>query len=369
MAVPTQTLINQRWGPERWQLFDYFAHPIRDPGGNPCLIWRHGGGGWAGNYKLWPNSGFEISEGLPDYLLNEPGLDQHFDVVTIQTCEQTMTNSAGTSFPAEIPRTTRHNMWDNVMDHKRAICAIKAWGTGAGGFTNGVYTYRINPDKIISGGQSFGGTVTALSMITPPITYDTKWGMSSVREFDAGNYDSTVLGVIYFSSQVDFRRRALPQAGGAVAFQNYLRSDTVQGIWGTQINDPDTGSNIYAGGSEWSSKVPNNFKDAVSLLYYIERGYTDFYVPMYTLYYENDPSHLGQYPLTSNHDRRMRDDLNAALTAKQLPFSTGLTKSIANGGGPLTDWQIARPDAISLYGWMNRLVRNGKGAKMTVFGN
>lgn len=345
MASTAPTLSNQRWGPEGWQLFNYWAHPIRDGGGNPLLIWRHGGGGVIGNYTTVTMDTSYAAEGYIAYLLwylNQSARDMHFDIVSIQTSQQVYTVPIST-----IRRTKRQHMLENIQDHKRGIAAIKAWGQGHYGQT----TYKINPYKVITGGHSFGGTLTALSMITPPTVYPTSNSIGSIRRYEPNQFDSTSLGVIFFSSQVDFRNRSLPSVGGPDTVKDYLDYTAVGGIFGTRVDDTH---------AEWDL-IPAQMKESVSLLAYIQKGHTQFYKPMYVLY-QNYAGFAGTYPLTENHDIRMQEDLCQALQAKGLPFAKDVVQDQTSPPGPMTE-----DKAPAIYDWMCRLVRQGSGPR-TVYG-
>lgn len=339
MTVIAPTLLSERWGPEKWQLFHYWANPIRDGGGNPCIIWRHGGGGTIGNYTAVGAGGSSVEWPILQYFLLQPNLGQHFDIISAQSAQQTFpgTNS--------IRRTLRMNMWGNVFDHQRMVASIKAWGVGMLG-GNWTTSMQIDPEKIITGGDSFGATVTGLSMIRPPLVGRNSWKIGVNRQYEADRFDSQPLGVIYHRGQVDFRKRLLINPPAAPALLNYLTPSEVNGIYGTREADA---------GTEWDSFVPNDFKEAVSLLAYIENGYTDYYRPMF-VQYANEPTFLGVYPLASNHDKKMGEDLVAALkTRGNLAFSEGLSPDQTPEGGP----QFA-PDPLSqsrIYKFCEDLVK------------
>ena len=331
MTLPLQpTLLDERWGPERWQVFNYYANQVRDAGGNPCLIWRTGGGGYSGS--SW--TGTSDYPGALFDKLNLPTNQLHFDLVSIQTSQQYI-DEPGTN---SRPRTTRHNMWDNIWDHKRGVAAIKAWGQGVYGQT----TYQIDPYRIITGGHSFGGTISGLSMITPPITYDTSFKSgSAVRRFEGQQFDSSTRGLVWYSSQVDFRNRLLQ---GVV--QDYLSPLAIEGIFGTRTNN---------NGNEWGTYIPTNFKNSVSMLYYIENNLTQYYKPMFIIY-QNATSFNGgtnSYPLTNNHDSRMGIDLRRALDDKHLTYETDAV-TINPGTEPTP---MSSTNAANIYDWMERLIR------------
>jgi hypothetical protein len=55
MVTVTPTYSAVQWGPEAWQLMDYYQHPTRITGGNPLLIMRHAS--WSsGHYQFYRSS-------------------------------------------------------------------------------------------------------------------------------------------------------------------------------------------------------------------------------------------------------------------------------------------------------------------------
>jgi len=342
MATITPTLRNQKWGPERWHRFDFAAHPIRDVGGNPCIIWRHGGAGWGGNLSdCWLLT--EPYNPFFEYVLNA-ARDVHFDIVSIETGQQIHLDSANkvpqvnaSTTPTGLPRTKRLYMADSLLDYKHGIASIKR--ILAAGVNS---TYFGNPDKVIVGGWSHGSSLAGLSAVTNPISISPGRDVWYQSGKQTQTYDSTTLGVAYLWGQIDIRRRSLPNGAGVYAARNYLDITAGSPSWGaawygTRANDA---------GAEWSSYVPSWWKEAFSLLAYIDQGRVENYVPMFVGYGDNVGAHT--YPLSDVHDSVQRTDLVAALEAAKLPYQTGTTQAALSGF--FTDVESSQ-----LYNWMKGL--------------
>lgn len=336
MATITPTFSSLRWGPEMWQVFDYTAHPVRDPNGNPCLIFRHAGGGHGG-YLVDVWGGTSVYNKFFTYLL-DPSRDVHFDIISVETAQQIITN--GTPPPTSIPRSKMVLLLDSVFDFQRAVCAIKRWGAGV---NNGT-TYYINPDKVITGGHSHGATLAGLASLMNPIVNTGAMRTMFRRRNEPVSYDSKGLGVFLFAPQVDIRRRMLTDGGGT-SVRLYMAPSNLPAWTGT----PGTISS-----PTWTSLVPDYLKEAMSILAYIDQGATDNYVPMFTLFGNDVGAHT--YPLSDPHDKVQRDDLNAALTVAGLQFQTD---QVFAGAGP-TFYEMDSANSFRAYSWMSTLVRGAK---------
>lgn len=182
MATIVPTIENIRWGPERWHLFDYWAHPTRDVGGNPCLIWRHGGGGTGGYYKdLWVDVSGAATPFIALYnYLNSASRAKHFDIISLESAQVGhVIGVGGSSGNLPFPRSKKAWIFDQLADFNRGIAAVKAWGLGGpsqriaftvAGWTEGSLTLTITTPAnalagIVTGASSplIGALVTITS--------------------------------------------------------------------------------------------------------------------------------------------------------------------------------------------------------------
>lgn len=183
-----------RWGSDFAQTFDVLRHPVRDPGGNPVLVYRHGGGATLRDKRLpWIASG----NGNPLAFYCNNITSPHFDVISIGTRQAAWDLPMGSSpknddFGWQAPKLGRSVFPPHVWDEfKLAIIAIKARAADLG----------INPNKIIVMGTSFGADTFITLALTPPISGT---GISRFNGETRG-FDSTVAGVIAHQIAVDLR--------------------------------------------------------------------------------------------------------------------------------------------------------------------
>lgn len=319
MANITPTLQDQRWGPERYQVFDYYAHPKRDAGGNPCLIFRHGGGGIGGNYKeIW--KGTDPLHTLHLYL-NDSARGTHFDIVSFESAQRNHLDSSGAA--PSIPRTKTAYLHDQIIDAKRAVGAIKQWGQGL----NNNSGFHLNPNKFIFGGHSHGAVIAGLCTLTPPIAGHGGLDSYFHRIWDAKSYDSTCVGAILSSPQVDVRNLNDTYPGTA-----YIDYTGLPGWYSTRANTSSV---------EWDN-LPRRIKESMSIRHYIDKGQTRFYRPFFVIFEANKGTHT--HPFTEVHDSQQYTDLTASLAAQKLSYS-GLTYTT------MTDVENAQ-----VYAWMANLV-------------
>src|SRR5690242_8498235 len=80
------TIPTLRWGPSASHVAAIVRHPIRDPGGNPWLVYRHGGGAIIRDYRL-PFIGSANGNALFYHLsAQRSGRDDlHFDCISVDT--------------------------------------------------------------------------------------------------------------------------------------------------------------------------------------------------------------------------------------------------------------------------------------------
>lgn len=305
MAVITPTATGLRWGPEPWQVYDYWAHPTRVAGGNPLFVFRHGGGGINGDLRgLWDNDGGNDLWYFLQYLRDAPGTGTrttYWDVVSLESAQVGFENGL---ISPPIPR-RRCYITEQVHDLKRGVCAIKALcsnlSQGVGG------AFACNPGKIILGGNSHGAVLALLAGLTPPI-----YGRGAVSVFQArldehAYRDSIVRGVYAWQPQVDCRNAA----GTDALWYGWL-----EGWAGCRTDDP----------AQWNALSPS-LKAALSPIAYIEAGESAHYTPLYLMVPEigthvkpyGDPAQGGS---SNIHDSQQVVDMAAALAAKGLPHQS-----------------------------------------------
>lgn len=210
-VTPSTGYVDLRYGPDAHQRYDVARHPIRDPGGNPWILWRHGGG-WNTNDKRQPFIAAQRGNALFAYLLNNKSgpNDAHFDVISYETRQAAWgtpntTHTANTTLGwySEVP-TVPAFFPETFEDTQRCILAIKAASKGAGR----------DPNKGIIAGSSAGAVQAFWSQVVEPVTnarpsMDTRW----TRYLDGGGFDSRVCGVLAHIMPVDFRKGSLTVQG------------------------------------------------------------------------------------------------------------------------------------------------------------
>jgi hypothetical protein len=333
MADITPTNANVRWGSsERWQIFDRKAHPKRDPGGNPALLFRHGGGGVGGCLKD-PFYDNVLSVGwmsLFQYLL-APEREFHFDIVSIETGQRGhLSGSGATNGTYVFPRSKKLWFHDQVSDMQRCVVGVKRAGLSIGSSDSDF----MHPAKFILAGQSHGATLALHTMLHPPVSHGSYQRVSLDRTNEPGNFDSSVAGVLAFEPQIDARTKDWGDGAGSVAFLNYAN---YPGWFGTSSTD---------GGTQWNA-LSNDIKESMSVMSYIERGDTQYWVPTFVSY---TPLGLStQHPWSNAHDDRQLALILAAARARNLPIQ-----------GLLRQSTLSTSDCKQIYDWMVKTVTTAK---------
>jgi|SRR5690349_1003286 len=346
-AAITPTLTAQRWGPDSYQVFDYKAHPIRDliddrdptRSGNPCLVFRHGGGQIGGCYReAWIINGGAVQpyNKLFNYLL-ESAREIHFDIVSLESGQVRHTDvGGGNGANPNFSPSKKMYFLEALQDYKRGVAAVKAWGAG---FAN-TSANRMNPTKFITMGHSAGAVTATIAMMTPPIVYPNKGKTAWSRATEANAFDSTSLGTLSSCGQIDFRNKNF-DGGGAV---DYLLWSNQRGYFGTRDDDAHV---------EWDA-IPAYLKDTISLRAYLENGDTQYYTSLFNHHIEQGN---GVLPLANSHDSRQLRDLNQALQnarrpdGRPLPYAWALSTN-AQDGSIISDSQCEQ-----MYRWMAELVK------------
>ncbi len=337
MAQITPTKQRVRWGPEAWQLFDYFAHPIRDNGGNPCFIWRHGGGGSGGHFEeSWLDT-------VPWFsffnFLNKRERDVHFDIISIETGQRSHNRSpGGLGLPINFRRSKMLFFPEALADFKRGVASVKRWGQAV----NGDAGFFINPNKCIVGGQSFGASIAGISCVTAPLVLGADGDTRLENIWEPTAYDSTALGCFYMMGQIDARNTG---TGGVT----YHWFKTWPGWYGTR---GDIGGGTSA---EWDA-LPATIKASMSLRAYFERiGGVQHYCPFYVLYEANTGAHT--FPLEDAHDSIQSGHLVKAIAEAKDLAGRGLTYGVDT----ITDASnlMVEQNNVHAYNWMAALVKAG----------
>lgn len=262
MPTLTPTLQDQYYGPNAHQRFDLYRHPIRDRGGNPVFIYRHGGG-WQSKDKRLLSVDTDESNTLAFALLGDQ--DVHFDVISINTrqarWDTPVTAAFGYNEASTVP-TYYPEAWN---DFKRAILHVKL----------NADTLTINPAKVVIGGSSAGACIAAWTQVTPPLVAG-----------PSGNNQATQGGQLQRSSIL---RQTSPKLRDTV-------DSTALGVW-YHLGLPDfrlVGSTETVTASQWYSvygvanataaaALSTGAREAISLMSYIDKG-TPYWAPIFAQY-------------------------------------------------------------------------------------
>lgn len=326
MPELTPNVIDTRYGPSIHHRYDALTHPVQDPGGNPCLILRHGGG-WNSNDKRLPWIASQRLNGLAFYLtqMRSGAADRHWTVISVATRQAAWatplsSHSANASLGWFDEPVTLPTFFPEVMDDmQRAIVAIKANATAL----------NIDPNRIVVGGSSAGSTMALLSQMMPPITASgSTAAMGDGLRYGAAGHDSLVRGVFNYIGAVDFR---MVGASESVALSNWY-------------NFVEPHSSMTA------SKITTALRQAISPIAYVEKGNAATLPHVYSLYIAGA---LGTKPYTDPHDPQQMHDLRRAYEK--------VGASSLHGGSLAASWSDSDPatrDAVSagVYEWMNDVI-------------
>jgi hypothetical protein len=239
MPALTPTTQDTFYGPSIHQSYDVYRHPVRDVGGNPVLVYRHGGG-WASNDKRDIGVDGNASNRLADYLLKRTlPTDTHFDIISVES-RQFSFSSSGAAFgyaqpndaPAFFPEA-----WDDL---KLALVHIKQNAT----------TLGIDPKKMVLFGNSAGATTMWWSQLTAPLVVD--------------GVDSRALAMIFEKPLVDFRRDGAGTETYSSATDNFYDY-----VFGTVA-----GVGAYPG-----TQLSTATRNAASIAWYYETNQLQYAIP------------------------------------------------------------------------------------------
>lgn len=203
MPSQTPTHSDVRWGPDAWSLCDIYLNPTRITGGNPVVFVRHAGGGNTGTYTDARDTATAGGEFYFYNWLNGRASDPSniggalpslkWDIVHFtsgQAYWQSGSDNVG-ALEESINRSRSVYFPEAIRDCQRAIASIKSLGS----------RYGFDPNKVITYGNSHGGTLTALSQLAPPLLpVGGKLWMESQNS--ANTHDSRVRGCVLNQPQL-----------------------------------------------------------------------------------------------------------------------------------------------------------------------
>lgn len=194
------TIPTLRWGPSATQVAAILRHPIRDPGGNPWLLYRHGGGAIIRDYRL-PFIANANGNSIFHHLsaMRSGVSDLHFDCISVDTrqtrwdtpIDQHEQNDKyrwvdnpierGISFP------------HNLDEMKLCILALKSRAVELG----------IHPERGITMGTSYGSLAAVWPNMTEPLRTDDLPISMQHRYGLRSGFESRTCGTIMHQGLVD----------------------------------------------------------------------------------------------------------------------------------------------------------------------
>jgi len=348
---------NIRYGPSIHHRLNVYLNENRLPGGNPVLVYTHGGG-WSTNEKTSTVEGSELQRLLWAYLLGSDtyGTDEvPFDVVSVEwrranqtnispgalntpyeaTAEGTNPGTGPTSAPWFFPT------W--VDDQQRAIQFVKA-NAGRFGF---------DPLKIVAWGSSSGAHLALLGGLSPSRRF-LPADMAS-RLYDA-TWNSRVRGVLNWYGPINFSPWYLHFKLLAPAFGLVENSDTNQRADMERLLLVPDSSGAYP-----STVDVTPLCKSVSPVYRIRAAWPEnAAVRIRSQYATYDTttvpgstySTIPPYVATG-HDYAQLADLAAECTAVGVPHSSGLVDASLFGGDVQLAWESTLADT---YAWLQTCV-------------
>jgi pimeloyl-ACP methyl ester carboxylesterase len=304
--TPTANYIDLPYGPEFHQRFDVYRHPVRDPGGNPCIIVRHPGGWATGDKRAVSKNNQDQSNNIATLCLSRIApSDPHFDVISIET-RQTVwdTPTAAATFGYNEPITRPAFFPESFNDMKLAIVSIKARAS----------TLGIDPNKIILVGLSAGATMAWWSQLTAPLSNTNKTTLDTYgTDYSfAGGVDSRVLGVVAIATPIDFRK------DGAGTEQYNTSGFQFQQVFGRMA-------------AAQATNIPANVRAAASILAYYETKQTEWAVPTMCVM-GNTPSMISGVSYTASTGVLSKTGAFSSFVAGDKVRIYSHTESFSNSG-------------------------------------
>lgn len=362
----TPTFADRKWGRDYMSRFDYLQHPIRDPGGNPVIMYRHPGSGVSGSHRFcWNFPPDQGAHSMAEYvnLVRTAASDTHFDFCSIEWAQYLLDATEGRSKCLVFPEV--------IVEAQRAIIGLKQQLASVGG----------DPGRIVGFGECHGAYQLLLACCFMAPSATPAGGVLENRRIYQGRYyDSRLRGIInYAGNPLDLRRTLAPNVAagfgifsgatwtngtkkitkaGAFAHYDFVAGDQCQITAGTnatlgtytvaskidsdnitlttsvgatasnlsgytscEVYDPSQniayfGSDPAVNYNEWYA-LPQTLKKAASSLAYAEAGQLSFYVPLIHIYENAGTNNIPYGNLfesgTDGHDYKQAADLQAAL--------------------------------------------------------
>lgn len=241
------------YGPSIHHRFDHYKNPVRDIGGNPCIVIRHAGGWVSGDKRDASRAGNIANDITWAAVQSIQASETHYDVIALETRQALWgTPTAGATIGYAEPLDRPSHFPENFEDIKLAVVAIKSQSK----------TLGIDPSKIVLVGLSAGATMAWWSQLTAPMVSNGRGTVDSYTSdgSTAGGYDSRVRAVVAIAVPTDFRI----QPGG---IENYdLTTFPFQSVFGRFANAK-------------VPEIPAKLRAAASITAYYEAGETQWHVP------------------------------------------------------------------------------------------
>lgn len=321
MAHLTPQVIDRRYGDDVHERFDILRHPTRLAGGNPAVLFRHGGAASSGDKRFpWPdgNTGNPLATYL--YNLTGPGTVP-FDFISIST-PQARWNSPidvsaipGLSGTYAEPRTRPGYFPRSFQALQRAVAYLQTHAA----------SLELS-GQFIGYGASYGGQLWMATQAWPPLVVVRSDAQQLLR-YEGRQRDSRVLGVINEAGQIDYR--------------NLAGVDQILWTWG----DDHFGAYTQA---EWDA-VPAGMKEATSIMAFLDKGDTRWIPPIFSVY-EIRGNHVKPY--ANPHDDAQLDTLNAALGVAGIPHD-----GVRINPNDWTDPVLGPQLSAQVYAWMVQLLQ------------
>lgn len=344
---------NLRYGPTIHHRLNVYKNVNQLPGGNPVLVYTHGGG-WGANEKTSTVEGGELQRLLWAYLLGSDDYatsDVPFDVVSVEWRRQNQTNispgSLNTPYEATAEGTNPgtgptaapwfYPTW--VSDQQRAVQWIK---TNAARFS-------IDPYRVVSWGSSSGAHLALLAALCPSRPFVP--ADMATRLYDA-TFDSRVRGVLNWFGPIDFSPWYLHFKLLAPAFGLTENNDANQRADMERLLLLPDASGGYPDTVEVSPLCRS-----VSPRYRIRAGYAEnsgLRIRSQYATYDTTTSPGSTYStippyVATGHDYAQLQDLADECEAVGMSHSSGLVDDTLHGGDIQVAWESTLEDT---YTWL-----------------
>lgn len=279
MADLTPDVLDLRWGDHTSERLDILRHPIRRSGGNPAIVFRHGGGAEAGDKRQpWLNNapGNPLASWI--YALAGPTVVP-FDFISVETPQ------ASFNSPTVVPHLP------STFDEPRSVPGFFPSSFQAGQRVMAwLATHAEELD--LSGdnacyGISYGAHLWLATQAWSPLVV-TRTGIQQNARYEGRRRDSRAFALVNEAGQIDYR--------------NLAGVDQILWTWG----DAHFGAWTQA---EWDA-IPAGMKEAVSIMAAFDRGETRWIPPVFSIY---EPRGDHVHPYANPHDDAQLTTLHDAL--------------------------------------------------------